>query len=383
MIMMTTKNLRPRCGDDILFQTLHQNDFCDTKPKNTEIKGAKNKSKPYTDDIDYKQKDKIIRYSYDFLMKFAHSCTKIPPELDKYMESNVLSRNRVMGYDKGSLNNSDNIIENFKTKINIFTKESYVTTRDYSESSNAEMTTTQNKLEKKSSNLLEKNVRAIRSLLNKITLSNLERLLNAIIKEITSVELLKETARLLVEKAITEPPSSSLGAKSCLFLSTKLQSWPAETPETKPLSFKRFLLNDCNDGFNEIFESETLPSNFIKRDHNLKQRAIGIVRLVAEMHINNIIPKSILNSIVSKLISIDVHNINHEISVDVLCELYAVIIRHEHSEKSTENVILLSLLKKLKNLEKTQEVTSQVRFRIRNFLNLHKNSFRHLFSNST
>jgi translation initiation factor 4G len=91
--------------------------------------------------------------------------------------------------------------------------------------------------------------RQIKGILNKLTPEKFERLLEQLLSVVTSAELLKSTITLVFENAVAQPTFCAMYADLCLRLSSELPSFPPPPGEAKALSFKRVLLNTCQDEF--------------------------------------------------------------------------------------------------------------------------------------
>ena len=66
---------------------------------------------------------------------------------------------------------------------------------------------------------------------------------------VTTADLLQATVYMVFENAVAQPASCAMYADLCLRLSMELPSFPPPYGETKPVTFKRVLLNTCQDEF--------------------------------------------------------------------------------------------------------------------------------------
>jgi hypothetical protein len=89
-----------------------------------------------------------------------------------------------------------------------------------------------------------------RSILNKITPEKFEKLSDQIVQSgIESAELLRGVISLIFDKAVAEPTFCALYARLCVKLSKALPEFPPLEGEDKPMTFRRILLNTCQEEF--------------------------------------------------------------------------------------------------------------------------------------
>jgi len=89
-----------------------------------------------------------------------------------------------------------------------------------------------------------------RSILNKITPEKFEKLSDQIVQSgIDSADLLRAVISLIFDKAVAEPTFCALYARLCVKLSKALPEFPPLEGEDKPMTFRRILLNTCQEEF--------------------------------------------------------------------------------------------------------------------------------------
>ncbi|KAJ0965824.1 hypothetical protein J5N97_026962 [Dioscorea zingiberensis] len=101
-------------------------------------------------------------------------------------------------------------------------------------------------------NLSEKErvLKTVKGILNKLTPEKFDVLKGQLIDSgITSTDILKEVIKLIFDKAVLEPTFCPMYAQLCSDLNAKLPSFPAEEPDGKNITFKRVLLNICQEAF--------------------------------------------------------------------------------------------------------------------------------------
>lgn len=95
-------------------------------------------------------------------------------------------------------------------------------------------------------------------MLNKLTPDNFDRLTAQIVGLVQSAEGLRRTISLVFEKAVMEPTFCALYASLCEVLSKELPDFPPLEGETKPMTFRRVLLNTCQDEFEGVGEARAV-----------------------------------------------------------------------------------------------------------------------------
>lgn len=101
-------------------------------------------------------------------------------------------------------------------------------------------------------------LKTIKGVLNKLTPDNFDRLVKQIVVLVTSADTLRKTISLVFEKAVAEPTFCALYASLCEVLSNELPDFPPLEGEMKPLTFRRILLNTCQDEFEGVGEARAV-----------------------------------------------------------------------------------------------------------------------------
>ena len=89
----------------------------------------------------------------------------------------------------------------------------------------------------------------MKGILNKLTPEKFDRLLEQLLTVVTTADLLQATITMVFENAVAQPTFCAMYADLCLRLSMELPSFPPPEGENKPVTFKRVLLNTCQDEF--------------------------------------------------------------------------------------------------------------------------------------
>ncbi|RLM78079.1 eukaryotic translation initiation factor isoform 4G-2-like [Panicum miliaceum] len=96
----------------------------------------------------------------------------------------------------------------------------------------------------------EKVLKAVKGIPNKLTPEKFDLLKGQLIEAgITTADILKDVITLIFEKAVFEPTFCQMYAQLCFELNESLPSFPPEEPGDREITFKRVLLNNCQEAF--------------------------------------------------------------------------------------------------------------------------------------
>lgn len=215
----------------------------------------------------------------------------------------------------------------------------------------------------------EKVVRTIKGILNKLTPDKFDRLAKqALDAGINSAPLLQKCIVLVFEKAVAEPTFCPLYAKLCKRLSDNLPDFPSEEGDNKPITFRRVLLNTCQDEFEgtALQKDKAGSINAVRErevaERAVKQRTLGNIRLIGELFKEKMVPEQIIQVCITELVG-NGGSLAEE-NVEALCQLMSVTGRLLDSSSSARPMVD-SCMTRLQKIAITTTLPSRIRFMIK------------------
>jgi translation initiation factor 4G len=191
----------------------------------------------------------------------------------------------------------------------------------------------------------EKVFRTVKGILNKLTPEKYDVLLEQMMQAgISSAEILQGVISLIFDKAVLEPNFCSMYAQLCVNLSKELPEFPSEQAGEKPVTFRRVLLNTCQEEFEGAdalrgeIKQMTKPEQVRERadkEKLVKLRTLGNIKLIGELFKQKMLPEKIVHACIQELLGSDTKSAPAEENVEALCQLFSTVGKHlEESAQS-------------------------------------------------
>lgn len=225
-------------------------------------------------------------------------------------------------------------------------------------------------------------IRAVRDVLNKLTPEKFDKLVNQMLDVgIDSPESLHTCITQVFEKAVAEPHFVGLYAELCAALSKRLPEFASSGVDgDKPITFRRVLLNTCQEEFegtNEAREKlSSLPEDERpKAEETVKRRTLGNIRLIGELYKKQMVQEKIVHVCITDLLQVKTGDeFPSEESIEALCHLLATVGKQVDVSPRSK-ALMDSYMKRLGVLSRNEKLQSRLRFMCRDTVDLRENSW--------
>ncbi|XP_024987389.1 eukaryotic translation initiation factor 4G-like isoform X3 [Cynara cardunculus var. scolymus] len=224
--------------------------------------------------------------------------------------------------------------------------------------------------------------RQLKGILNKLTPQNFEKLFEQV-KEVNidNAGTLSGVIDQIFDKALMEPTFVEMYANFCAGLAVEL---PDFSEENEKITFKRLLLNKCQEEF-ERGEREEQEANRTEEEGEVKQtegqreekrlkarrRMLGNIRLIGELYKKRMLTGRIMHECITKLLG-QYQNPDEE-DLEALCKLMSTIGEMIDHPKAKEHMdAYFDMMFKLSN---NMKLSSRVRFMLKDAIDLRKNKW--------
>ncbi|CAK9199098.1 unnamed protein product [Sphagnum troendelagicum] len=230
----------------------------------------------------------------------------------------------------------------------------------------------------------EKVFRTVKGILNKLTPEKYDLLLEQMMQAgISSAEILQGVISLIFDKAVLEPNFCSMYAQLCVNLSKELPEFPSEQAGEKPVTFRRVLLNTCQEEFEgadalrgeikQMTKQEQVRDRADK-EKLVKLRTLGNIKLIGELFKQKMLLEKIVHACIQELLGSDNKSAPAEENVEALCQLFSTVGKRLE-ESAQSGVAFDNYFARLKEFSGSKALPVWIKFMVRDILDLRSNKW--------
>lgn len=226
--------------------------------------------------------------------------------------------------------------------------------------------------------------RKVRGILNKLTPEKFDKLnLELLNVGLDSNVILKGVILLIFEKALDEPKYSSMYAQLCHQLCEDSPNF--EPPSSKTTTFRRLLLNKCQDEFEnrskatelEAFDRKdgTFSAEEAEQYHIAKRKMLGNIKFIGELGKLEMLHEGILHRCIKQLLekkkNVPVQDMVEDL--ECLCQIMRTVGRRLDTPKAKS--WMDQYFQRIQIFAKNMEFPSRIRFMLRDVADLRRNNW--------